>query len=167
MPPTLGGRFEIAGLKEGHAYPVHFLDAKRRLGATAILRASSGSTTVELKPCGEAQARFVDPDGQPHVGFRPGLHLVVTPGEHEHDYEAAKRGELLADADFVSNIDRTNYWPGPETDTQGNVTFPVLIPGATYRLSTFEDGKPKVLKQFTVESGEQLKLGDIIMHLND
>ena len=93
--------------------------------------------------------------------------MVVTPGEHEHDYEAAKRGELLADADFVSNIDRTNYWPAPETDNQGNVVFPALIPGATYRLSAFEDGKPKVLKQFTVESDEQLKLGDVIFDLND
>ena len=167
MPPTLGGRFDLSGLEEGIDYPVYFLDAKRRLGATAMIHAGGDEPTVVLKPCGTATARYVDPEGNPHVGFRPSLHMIVTPGTHEHDQAAAKRGELAADADFVSNIDRTNYWPGPETDNQGRIRFPALIPGATYRLGTFEDGKPKVIKQFSVESGEQIDLGEISIDLDD
>ena len=165
--PSMGGRFELSGLDPQKECPVYILDAKQRLGATVDLRANDNSTTVKLSPCGEAKARFINPEGQPHVGFHPGLHMVVTPGSHEHDFEAARRGELLADADFVSNIDRTNYRPGPQTDKQGSVTFPALIPGATYRLSTYEDGKPKILKQFSVESGERLTLGDITVDLTE
>jgi protocatechuate 3,4-dioxygenase beta subunit len=160
-PPTLGGKFELSGLGQDREYAVYFLDAKRRLGATQMLRADSKDLTVVLQPCGLASARFVDSQGQPHVGFSPGLHIVITPGEHEHDYAAAKLGKLAADADFVANVDRMNYWPGPKTDEQGRVTFPALIPGATYRLETYKDGKPQVLEQFSVKSGESKDLGDV------
>lgn len=167
MPPTLGGKFELACLEEGQDYTVSFLDAKRRLGTTLILRASDDPLTVVLKPCGEARARFLGLDGQPLVGFRPGLDMVVRPGAHEYDFDAAKRGELLADADSVSNIDRTDYWPGPETDDQGQVVFPALIPGATYRFASYVKGKPKILKEFAVQPGEQVDLGDLTVDLND
>jgi hypothetical protein len=167
MPPTLGGRFELWGLEEGQDYPVYFLDAQRHLGRTAMVRAGSDEQTVVLEPCGTALARFVDPDGNPHVGFQPGLEMIVTPGAHQYDRAAAERGELAADVDFVANIDRRNYWSGPETDEQGKVTFPALIPGATYRLSTFEDGNPVLLKQFTVAPGEQLELGDVTIDLDN
>ncbi len=159
--PTLGGKFELPGLEPDQDYTVYFLDAKRRLGATQVFRADSTDPTVVLKPCGQASAKFVDAQGQPQIGFISGLHMIVTPGAHEHDSAAAKLGKLAADADFVSNIDRTNYWPGPKTDSQGRVTFPALIPGATYRLHKYQDGKPIVLKEFSVKSGEQLELGDV------
>ena len=60
-----------------------------------------------------------------------------------------------------------SYWPGPETNDQGRVIFPALIPGATYRLSKYEDGKPKVLKLFTVKSGEHLDLGEFEIEFNN
>ena len=56
---------------------------------------------------------------------------------------------------------------GPETDSEGSVTFSALVPGATYRLSTHEQGKPKILRQFTVKSGEKLELGDVTIDLDD
>ncbi len=165
--PTLGGRFELTGLEEGKEYPVYFLNAERRLGRTIVIRPGGGEQTVVLEPCGTATARFVDPRGKPHPEFWPGLHMIVTPGAHRYDRAAAERGELSADEDLVSNIDRTNYRQGFETDSQGKVTFPALIPGATYRLTTFEKGKPVVLKQFTVTPGEQLELGDITIELDN
>jgi hypothetical protein len=161
MSPTWGGKFELSGLEEGNEYPVYFLNAKRRLGATAHLRAGSGMTTVVIKPCGEAQIRFVDPEGQPHAEMRPGLRMVVTPGAFGLDFDAMNRGELAADEDFVANINRTNYyWDGPKTDKDGIVTLLELIPGATYRLWSLEKGEHKVLRQFSVESGEHLDLGE-------
>ena len=164
-PPTLGGKFELSGLGAGQQYNVCFLDAKHRLGATETIRADSKDPTVVLRPCGQASARFVDSEGRPHVGFSPALHIVVTPGEHERDLAAAKLGRPAADADFVSNVDRTNYPSWVETDDQGRVTFPALIPGATYRLDTYQDGKPVILKQFSVKPGEQVELGDVAIEL--
>jgi hypothetical protein len=114
-----------------------------------------------LRPCGQATARFVDGEGQPLAGFRASLHMVVTPGVAEHDFEAARRGELAADSEFVSNIDRTNHWHLPPADKDGRITFPALIPGATYRFTTYDDGKPTIAREFTVESGQEVDLGEI------
>jgi len=162
-PPALGGAFQLSGLAEEQEYPAYFLDAKRRLGATAKLKAGSDHPTVVLKPCGNATVRITNPKGKPVVGFQPGLTMVVTPGVSQYDRTAAKKGELAADADFVSNIDRTNHWHGPKTDKNGVVRFPALIPGATYRLTTFEKGKPVILREFTVKPSETLDLGEVAM----
>src|SRR4029453_16359470 len=134
-PPLLGGRFELSCLEEGIAYPVHFLDANRRLGATVNVQASVESQTVVLRPCGEAHARIIDATGQALTGITVALEMVVTPGPHHIDREARMRGELLSDAPLLEMIDSKNYWPRPKTDSQGNITFPALIPGATYRIT--------------------------------
>ena len=60
------------------------------------------------------------------------------------------------------NIDRTNYWPGPKTDAAGRITFPALIPGASYRIVSFENGKSAVSKEFVAES-KTLDLGKIVV----
>ena len=54
------------------------------------------------------------------------------------------------------------------TDAQGRISFPALIPGATYRISdysTINDGKRtiRLRKEFTVKPGETLDLGDILI----
>jgi hypothetical protein len=51
-------------------------------------------------------------------------------------------------------IDAVNYARFPESDAQGRITFPALIPGATYRLRGHDD--------FTVKCGETLDLGDVV-----
>ena len=77
-------------------------------------------------------------------------------------------GELMADEDDLSQIDTVNYQAGLAADTQGRLTLPVLIPGATYRVIDWtmvvrgENG-PQVRKEFTVKSGETLDLGDILI----
>ncbi|MEN1678504.1 MAG: M56 family metallopeptidase [Planctomycetota bacterium] len=164
VAPTLGGRFKVPGLKEGEELPVHILDAKNQLGATVMVRGGEDVTAM-LKQCGEAVVHYVNSEGDPHTGPSPSLHLAVTPGPSPYDFEAARRGELLGDSDFVSNIDRVNYriGAGDEPDDQGRVVFPALIPGATYRLRTFVDGKPKVLKEFWVASGEMRDLGEFVI----
>ncbi len=165
-PPVLSGKFELPGLGRDQQYIVHFLDVKRRLGAVQTFRADSPDSTVVLRPCGQASARFVDPQGNPHAGYNPSLYIVVTPGEHERDLAAARLGKLAADADFVSNVDRTNYHPWPQADDQGRVTFPALIPGATYRIDAYKNGDPLVLKQFSVQPGEHVELGDLSLELD-
>jgi protocatechuate 3,4-dioxygenase beta subunit len=159
---ALGGRFELSGLAAGREYPVYFLDAKRRLGATAVLKASGEVRTIVLAPCGQATAKLVDSQGRPLPAMHPLLEMVVTAGVLGSDEDAVLRGELAADADFVANIDQTNYWPSPKTDREGRITFPALVPGGTYRLLSFRGGKRAVAREFTVKPRETLDLGEIV-----
>ncbi len=165
--PRAGNTFDISGLAASQECPVYFLDKERRLGATEILTAGMPEKTVVLKPCGQATARYIDTEGNPLAGFDPTLFVVVTPGAHTYDYDAAKRGELSADEDFLSNVDSVNYRPWPKTDEQGRITFAALIPGATYRLYGQQNDKPHLLKEFTVNAGQKRDLGDFTIDAKD
>ena len=158
---TTGGRFELSGLAQGREYPVHFLDAKNRLGATVIVTSTDTQPAVVLIPCGEAVARFVDQKGRPIAGFSAPFEIVVTPGPQRFGAAAMKSDELAADAGYVANIDRTNYRNGAVSDKEGRVTFPALIPGAQYREYDFQQGRAIVLKDFVAESGQTLDLGEL------
>ena len=79
VQPTLGGNFELSGLDPHESYLVYFLDPKRRLGATEILRADSRDSTVVLKPCGQATVNLVETHGLPLPGVNADLKMVVTP----------------------------------------------------------------------------------------
>lgn len=157
------GQFELTGLDKDREYPTYFLDAKRRLGATFVLKSTDIAPIVILKPCGQATAQYVDADGQPLKQHHASLHLVVTPGAGRYDFKAAEGGELLANSDFVSNIDRTNHWNLAPTDDDGRITFPALIPGATYRITTIVNGDERKTKEFTVDSGQTLDLSEIVI----
>jgi hypothetical protein len=162
------GRAEIRGLREGQRYPVFFLDSKRQLGATAVLSLDDPSPTIELKPCGTAKARFVDPNGKPvGAGFQLGLQIVVTPGKPRYDFEAYQKGELLADEDFAANIDQSGARSGPslQTDEKGEMKFSALIPGATYRFTNYNEGRPSISNEFVAESGTTFDMGDIVVNL--
>ena len=161
------GRFEINGLRKGEEYPVYLLDPKNRLGATAMISTQNASPTIVLEPCGSATAQFVDPEGKPVAsGLSLGLYMVVTPGKPKHDLRAIRRGEMVADEDFISNIDRVNYRPSRTTNTNGEIAFPVLIPGARYRFVSFVKGNARVSKEFIAKSGETYEMGEIEVQIN-
>ena len=166
------GRFELHGLDPDSDVPVHFLEPKRKLGATVQLSgksAADGPMTVRLQPCGTAQARLVDPNGQPVASYKaPYLILmIVAPGVDQVSRDPADQNRLIADADFLTRIDSINYLKEPTSDAQGRIVFPALIPGATYRISVRpragQAGKPPFRKDFTVKPGETLDLGDILI----
>jgi hypothetical protein len=162
------GRFEVHGLDPDAEVPVYFLDPRRKLGTTAAFSgksAAGGPVTVRLEPCGTAQARLVGPDGKPIEGVsQPGLiSMVVTPGALPTP-KSQKEGLLLSDEGALTQVDPINYQKNPAPDAQGRVTFPALIPGATYRIidRTLPAGiGPQIRKEFTVRPGETLDLGDI------
>ena len=64
-------------------------------------------------------------------------------------------------------IDPINYEPNPVSDAQGRITFPALIPGASYRIvdrTPFRGPEgPQVRKEFTVKRGVMMELGDILI----
>lgn len=162
------GRFVLKGLRPGTEYPVYFLDAKRKLGATVTISSTTPNPRVVLRPCGAATLRFVNPAGEPlPAGLSLGLHMVVTPGALKFDREASQRGELAADEDFISNIDRVNYGSGGLTDEQAEVRYPVLIPGARYRFFNYVNGRPITSADFVAQSGVTHEIGEIEVNLND
>ena len=166
------GRFEVHGLAPDTEVPVYFLEPKRKLGGVANLSvksAASGPVTVRLEPCGAARARLVDPGGKPFAGRLPRgfliFSMVVTPGP---PFSSAKdqAGLLAADEDNLTSVDPVNYENEPVSDPDGRITFPALIPGATYRFidyTTVVRGQtgPELRKEFTVKPGETVDLGDI------
>jgi hypothetical protein len=163
-----GGRFTLAGLTPNESYKVHFLDGKHRTGATADLKVGDDVPQIVLMPCAEGQARFVNDKNRPVSGYRPSIQLVITPGSDPYDAAAARRGEMVADADYVSNIDRINYSFGSDaTDAEGRITFPALIPGATYRIPLKTKDGVSTVKEFEVNGSQTIDLGDLVVDGND
>jgi hypothetical protein len=146
------GRFELRGCDPERTYPVYFLDAKNKLGASATLSAKGAgeeAPTVRLEPCGSASARFVNGEGKPKARYRPFFDLVARTGEKDVDPVR----------DFVTHTDPLHYGSvGPTADAEGRCTFPALIPGATYQILG-----NNLSKEFTVKSGETRDLGDIVV----
>ena len=153
---------------------MHFFEPRQRLGATADLSGKSesdGRVAVRLERCGTARARLVAADGKSIASFGPAwlIRMVVTPGPHSA-VPGQKATALLADSAMLTRIDPMNYKQSPASDSQGRITFPALIPGATYRII----GRPgvrggtgsQVRREFTVKPGENLDLGDILIEIN-
>ena len=163
------GHFELHGLATDQEIPVFFLEPKRKLGTMVNLSGKSGSggpITVRLDPCGKAKARLVDPAGKPIAGRRDSylIGIVVTPGLSRLSRDQGDEGRLEADQDYLCRIDPINYPDGSTSDTQGYVTFPALIPGATYRIHDMSDvDGGQLRKTFTVKPGETLDLGDVVI----
>ena len=116
-----------------------------------------------LKTCGQAAMRFVDNNGQPVADRYSTIDMVMTPGFLE-DYSVARiMGALVADVDFISNLDRTNYPLLLQADKRGKLHLPALIPGATYRVRVSQGGRQRTAKTFQGKANETLDLGDIVV----
>jgi hypothetical protein len=143
----------------------------RKLGATARLTGRSGSggpVTVRLEPCGSATARLVGPDGKPLDRY-PAIGLlvaVITPGAPAGGLPGMD-GPLFADEGAVSSLDPVNHTRDIQSDAQGRVSFPALIPRASYRVvdrsPRLGGAEPAIRKEFSVKPGEAVELGDILI----
>jgi RNA polymerase sigma factor (sigma-70 family) len=162
--PVRDGRFVLPGLDPERVYSLLVHDTKQLWGAAIeVTPKATGNepVTIRLAPCGQIKIRLVDSAGKPVAGYRAALQLVLTPGRFQCDFDASVRGEDLA-ADAGPGLGYTNYGGRSPTDNDGRATFSGLIPGATYRLLTTENGNisidSKVLKDFQVTAGQTLEL---------
>ena len=115
-----------------------------------------------------ATARLVDAVGKPLAEYRAPflITMVVTPGASRFSRKDDDKGRVLADQDRLSRIDPIHYAAGIVADSRGRVTFPALIPGATYQVydSTQDNGLSRRLgKEFVARTGEAIDLGDIVI----
>jgi hypothetical protein len=123
--------------------------------------------TVQLERCGSARARFIDAQGQPfanvrfEVSRRPMIELEMTFADLSPGTRHVSPN-LEIERTLVGNLDFEHYEP-MTTDAQGWVTYPSLIPGATYRILAGE-GNWVSKKQFVAEAGRTLELGEITVN---
>ena len=166
---ALDGVFEVHGLDPEKSVPVYFLDAEHQWGATVELsgKQAGETVTVRLQPCGKATARYLDDKGQPIAKSTQAPDIIITPGAANTLGAPNAKGELRADAESLVNLDRHNYWDKIKTDAKGRITFPALIPGATYRISRFENDYWVPHKEFKAESGKTVDLGDVTITVKD
>ncbi len=160
------GRFELPGCDPARALPVFFFDPKNRLGAVAELSGKEAGKplTITLQPCGRATARLVDRDGKPVAGVSVNTEVVVTPGISFAGSLRSK--ELVADVALMESLDREGQDPAKlRSDARGRITFPNLIPGATYWLTGHRRNVTiySLNKEFRVRTGQTLDLGDLVV----
>ena len=162
--PIEDGRFTLSGLDPEKTIFAFVFDAKRQLGASLQLSVPKDGqpVTVTLHPCGSARARFVDQAGKPLANVMLlsdpmfGLEMVLrlSPSGDPRD-QADNFATTLVD-----NIDHDRYEKSLSTDGQGQITFPSLIPGATYRVMAGERGWV-MKKEFVAEAGKTVDLSEI------
>jgi protocatechuate 3,4-dioxygenase beta subunit len=170
--PVRGGAFELPGCDPDKTVPVFFLDLLNQWGAVVELSGKQAGevVTVRLAPCGSATARLVDDKGQPLANLWADAHLVITPGAYYG--EALRKNLEAADVVHMANLYRERY-AGLRTDARGRITFPALVPGATFHLTGTGPipGMPNngrvidLKKYFRAEAGKTLDLGDITVDL--
>jgi hypothetical protein len=166
------GHFEVRGLAPDASVAVHFLEPRRKLGATAVFSgksAAAGPVKIRLEPCATARARIVNPRGEPFVGSLPlrALTMVVNTGPPV-SAGIGKTGSLVvSDSGNLDWVDPINYEKPVAADAEGRVVLPVLIPGATYRFTDRAANQGLILRrlirEFTVKPGETVDLGDIVI----
>lgn len=161
------GRFTLSGLEPEQTISVFVFDTERQLGASLKLAVPTDGqpVTVRLHPCGSARARFVDQEGKALANVRLltdpmlGLEMVIRLSSYE---DRRDRANTFATT-LVDNMDGGRYQK-LRTDAQGQLTFPSLIPGATYRVMAGE-GAWVVKKEFVAEAGKTVELSEITVML--
>jgi protocatechuate 3,4-dioxygenase beta subunit len=160
--------FTLKSCDPDNPYPVIFFDEKNRCGAVVTIsgKQKGKPLTVKLARCGTAVARFVGADGKPLADYFPWIYLLVSPGPHGYELDKVRKHKGLP-ADELLALHRQFYeTEKTKTDAKGRFTFPLLIPGATYRI--WDPRTTKVLvREFTAKPGEKKDLGDIVLKLAD
>lgn len=154
--PLPDGRFEIHGVSPDVGARVSLFDAEHEWGTTIDVDAQDAKReiTVWLEPCGRASARLVAPDGSPRANYKLNIEFLAASGRREDQGTAGP----------MSWVDPKRYTEEHAADAEGRITYPALIPGASYRIRDVRTPKrDQARKDFSVKTGETLDLGDVLI----
>ena len=155
------GQFELPGCDPEKPVEIFFVDPKNQLGARVELKTGELGTkpvTVRLQRCGSAKARFVRENGKPVANLWPVTKMVLTPGGDLYDRDNT---DPCADLAFLANVDPEHHnYPDLVTDAEGRATLQTLVPGAKHWIGG-DDVRGHFHKEFTVDAGETIDLGEI------
>jgi hypothetical protein len=169
LVPAEDGEFELTGRDPEKPVTVYFLDTKKQRARIVTFsgRDFDRPVTVQLERCGSARARFVDAEGRPFANLRfemsnrPMIRLeMIADDLPSAPRDAGPRPEV--EKTLFVNLDFEHY-DTLTSDAQGVVTYPTLIPGATYRICASE-GAWVTKKEFVAEAGRTLEFGDITVN---
>jgi RNA polymerase sigma factor (sigma-70 family) len=165
-PVTLpGSRFTLKGCDPNQPYPVVFFDEGKRWGAAVQIsgKQKDKTLTVRLERCGSAEGRFLDAKGKPRAGSLPGVDLVLSPGPYLYEFDKIRKQKVLAADEVPLDSLHLRYyqWQNGRTDARGRCTFPMLIPGVTYRVFGERYGPNLNFRDITVKAGEKKDLSDV------
>jgi RNA polymerase sigma factor (sigma-70 family) len=161
--PVRGGQFTLPGCDARQTYSVVFLDAVNELGAVAEIPAEPAlpPPQVRLQPCGAARLRLLEPDGQPAVGCRLTVLVLLEADAATGDAAAQAAKREAADPYQADWFDPRHYLRPPVTDDKGWATLPALVPGARYQVWVQCEGVWGWQKPFSVAAGETRILPDL------
>jgi RNA polymerase sigma factor (sigma-70 family) len=166
------GNFAIPGCDPKASFNVVLVNFEKKLGTVGKLsgKQAGQKVTIRLEPCGSAKTRCVNLDGKVVAGARPDLQLILG-----DEPRGLSRSELIR-LYFPDRI-RTRLVGEPSegsynkladalyrnlvSDKEGRLTFPALIPGATYRYWDHPAKNKVVKREFTVPAGKVVELPDI------
>ncbi len=165
--PVIDGRFELQGCDPNKPRRVYVLDAEHQWGAVVDLdpaQAQREPPTIRLLPCGAASARFVDLRGTPWANTRVPVSVYLI-----FQKSLSQKSQFATDhLDWwVTPLDRRRY-SSLQTDSEGRVTFPMLIPEAPYMLRLHDEvmtakNQKEKEPEFTVAPDQTRDLGQITL----
>jgi RNA polymerase sigma factor (sigma-70 family) len=142
-------------------------NGKNCLGAAVEIsarKAAGKPLTIKLAPCGSARTRLVDEKGKLVQVQYAWLELVVSPRQGPAKLAVSAEAVPIAPPNppYLVGASAAAVPMNKEPFQKNPLKFVGLIPGATYRIVVLDD-RTLVKKEFTIKSGKETKVPDIVM----
>ena len=149
------GSFHVARAEVDGAYPIVLIDAAHRQGLLTSLTGKVEDPVAKfaLEPCGLAAGILTTRDGSALANVPVDLAVVLSFQPYRSPAEEMETHwyEIL------------NHDVSGRTTSRGKFVLPALVPGARYRLYTGKADTRRMVKEFTVEPGQKLQLGSLVV----
>ena len=149
------GSFFVTQTEVDGTYPIVLIDTAHRQGVSTSLKGNNQNPgpRFALEPCGLAAGKLVTTDGQSFENAPIDLAIVLP-------YESHGSKAEPVEMDWYAALNRDQ---SRETTSRGKFVLPALVPGVRYRLYARKGDTRHLVKEFTVESGQKLQLGSLVV----
>jgi len=171
--PVRNGTWQVRGYDLANPQLVSIFDPKNEWGTAITFSADTppGEQEIRLQPCGAASVTLVDQDQRPWAKRQlkspdQPLAILMVEGQAGAPYDDHLVAGYPNDLGWEMAELAPQHYKTLQTDENGLVTLPCLIPGAQYKLFTFALGEGRQIwreqKAFRVDSGKNVDLGVVV-----